>query len=84
MRWSGWESPGDRLPGLRDVAEATGVNVNTVRTVYQRLEREGLIDSQQGSGTFVVEAMIGTFVPPDGKLLVLVNGAYGKRVRARR
>ncbi len=45
--------PGDRLPGLRDVAEATGVNVNTVRTVYQRLEQEGLIDSQQGSGTFV-------------------------------
>jgi 2-aminoethylphosphonate-pyruvate transaminase len=34
----------------------------------------------QGSGTFVVEAMIGTFVPPDGKLLVLVNGAYGKRM----
>jgi 2-aminoethylphosphonate-pyruvate transaminase len=34
----------------------------------------------QGSGTFVVEAMIGTFVPADGKLLVLVNGAYGKRI----
>jgi DNA-binding transcriptional regulator YhcF (GntR family) len=45
--------PSDRLPGLRDVAEATGVNVNTVRAVYQRLEHEGLIDSQQGSGTFV-------------------------------
>jgi 2-aminoethylphosphonate-pyruvate transaminase len=34
----------------------------------------------QGSGTFVVEAMIGAFVPPDGKLLILVNGAYGKRI----
>ena len=34
----------------------------------------------QGSGTFAVEAMIGNFVPPDGKLLVLVNGAYGKRI----
>jgi DNA-binding transcriptional regulator YhcF (GntR family) len=45
--------PNERLPGLREVAEATGVNVNTVRAVYQRLEREGLIDSQQGSGTFV-------------------------------
>src|SRR5260370_40830810 len=32
----------------------------------------------QGSGTFVVEAMIGPLVPPDGKLLVLVNGAYGR------
>jgi DNA-binding transcriptional regulator YhcF (GntR family) len=45
--------PRQRLPGLREVAEATGVNVNTVRAVYQRLEQEGLIDSQQGSGTFV-------------------------------
>ena len=34
----------------------------------------------QGSGTFAVEAMIGTFVPRSGKLLVLINGAYGKRI----
>ena len=34
----------------------------------------------QGSGSFAVEAMIGTFVPRDGKLLILVNGAYGKRM----
>ena len=34
----------------------------------------------QGSGTFAVEAMIGTLVPRDGKLLVLVNGAYGTRM----
>ncbi len=34
----------------------------------------------QGSGTFAVEAMIGTLVPPTAKLLILVNGAYGKRM----
>jgi GntR family transcriptional regulator len=44
---------GERLPGMRDLAEAIGVNLNTVRVVYQRLEQEGLIESQQGSGTFV-------------------------------
>ncbi len=33
----------------------------------------------QGSGTFAVESMLGTFVPKDGKLLVLANGAYGLR-----
>ncbi len=33
----------------------------------------------QGSGTYAVESMIGTLVPADGKALVLVNGAYGKR-----
>jgi DNA-binding transcriptional regulator YhcF (GntR family) len=42
-----------RLPGLRELAHATGVNVNTVRAVYQRLENEGLIEGQQGTGTFV-------------------------------
>jgi 2-aminoethylphosphonate-pyruvate transaminase len=34
----------------------------------------------QGSGTFAVEAMIGTFVPRGGKLLILINGAYGHRM----
>ena len=46
-------APGQRLPGLRDLAEALGVNANTVRAVYQRLEHDGIVDSQQGSGTFV-------------------------------
>ncbi|MCH8192449.1 MAG: 2-aminoethylphosphonate--pyruvate transaminase [Planctomycetes bacterium] len=34
----------------------------------------------QGSGTFSVEATLGTVVPDDGRLLVLANGAYGKRL----
>lgn len=34
----------------------------------------------QGSGTFVVEAAIATMLPRDGKLLVLINGAYGQRM----
>jgi 2-aminoethylphosphonate-pyruvate transaminase len=33
-----------------------------------------------GSGTFAVEAAVNTLVPRDGHLLVLVNGAYGKRM----
>lgn len=33
----------------------------------------------QGSGTFAVEAMLSSFVPRDGKVLVLANGAYGLR-----
>ena len=33
----------------------------------------------QGSGTYAVEAMLGSFVPRDGKVLVLANGAYGLR-----
>jgi DNA-binding transcriptional regulator YhcF (GntR family) len=45
--------PGNRLPGLRDLAGTLGVNANTVRSVYQRLEQEGVVESQQGNGTFV-------------------------------
>ena len=33
----------------------------------------------QGSGSFAVEAMLGSFIPKDGKALVLANGAYGMR-----
>ncbi|WP_422035254.1 2-aminoethylphosphonate--pyruvate transaminase [Reyranella sp.] len=35
----------------------------------------------QGSGTFAVEAMITSFVPKSGKLLVVINGAYGQRAK---
>ena len=34
----------------------------------------------QGSGTFAVEAAVNTLVPRDGHVLVLINGAYGKRL----
>jgi 2-aminoethylphosphonate-pyruvate transaminase len=34
----------------------------------------------QGSGTFAIEAVISSAIPRDGKLLVLVNGAYGRRI----
>lgn len=34
----------------------------------------------QGSGTFAVESVIGSVIPPDGKLLVVDNGAYGARI----
>ena len=34
----------------------------------------------RGSGTFGVEATIGSVIPPDGKILIVNNGAYGKRI----
>jgi 2-aminoethylphosphonate-pyruvate transaminase len=35
----------------------------------------------QGSGTFAVEAMLTTFIPRDGGVLILINGAYGHRAK---
>lgn len=48
--------PGDRLPSVRELAEAAGVNVNTARAVYARLESEGVVRSEHGRGTFVASA----------------------------
>lgn len=50
-------APGEPLPSLRRVADLAGVNVNTVRAVYEALEAEGLVVSQQGRGTFVAESV---------------------------
>ena len=45
--------PGERVPSVRELAEIAGVNVNTARAVYARLESEGIVRSEQGRGTFV-------------------------------
>jgi DNA-binding transcriptional regulator YhcF (GntR family) len=51
-------APGEALPSLRRVAEWAGINVNTVRSVYESLESEGLIVREQGRGTFVSESVV--------------------------
>jgi DNA-binding transcriptional regulator YhcF (GntR family) len=50
---SGRLAPRERLPGVREFAAGAGVNVNTARSIYRRLEDQGLAVSQQGLGTFV-------------------------------
>jgi GntR family transcriptional regulator len=49
-------APGDKLPSLRDAASAAGVNVNTVRAAYAKLESAGVVTTEQGRGTFVARA----------------------------
>ncbi|MFQ5654062.1 MAG: GntR family transcriptional regulator [Planctomycetota bacterium] len=45
--------PGDRLPTVRKLAVDLSVNPNTVVRAYRELELEGVLETQQGSGTFV-------------------------------
>ena len=52
---SGDLKPGDRLPTVRQLAVDLSVNPNTVIRAYRELEIESLLDTQQGSGTFVSE-----------------------------
>ncbi|MCU0917073.1 MAG: GntR family transcriptional regulator [Planctomycetes bacterium] len=45
--------PGEQLPTVRDLAVQLEVNPNTVRKAYSDLELLGILDTQQGTGTFV-------------------------------
>jgi len=49
-------------------------------TALAKAEESHVCIPLQGSGTFAVEAMLGTLVPRDGHVLVMVNGAYGRRM----
>ncbi|MGB2710195.1 MAG: GntR family transcriptional regulator, partial [Conexibacter sp.] len=49
-------APGHRLPGLQRLAGELGVNANTIRAVYQRLEHDGLVETRHGSGSYVAGA----------------------------
>jgi GntR family transcriptional regulator len=53
-------APGERLPSVRTLADWAGVNVNTVRGVYARLEDEGLVATRHGAGSFVAEGAGGS------------------------
>lgn len=50
---SGVLVPGDRLPTVRQLAVDLTINPNTVAKAYQELEREGVISTVPGRGTFV-------------------------------
>src|SRR5271170_5564361 len=72
---------------LRDLGSLDSDFLASVRNIRTRLLDLGPYSREdyecilmQGSGTFVVESVISSAVPWDGKLLVLVNGAYGRRI----
>ena len=44
---------GEQLPSVRDVAASLGINPNTVNRAYSELERDGIVATKRGRGTFV-------------------------------
>ena len=50
--------PGEQLPTVRDLAVQLEINPNTARKAYSELEILGVLDTQQGTGTFVAVAEI--------------------------
>lgn len=72
---------------LRDLGSRDYEFNSLVTDIRKRLlDAGGVADSgyeaiiMQGSGTFSMESVISSTIPPDGKLLVIINGAYGQRI----
>ncbi len=47
--------PGDQLPTVRQLASELRVNFNTVARAYRMLDEAGLISTQQGRGTYILD-----------------------------
>lgn len=51
----GWLKPGEPMPSVRGLAQMIDVNPNTVSKAYRELERQHIIVTVRGRGTFVEE-----------------------------
>ncbi len=47
--------PGEKLPSVREMSKEMTLNPNTVQKAYQELERQGIISTLRGKGTFISE-----------------------------
>jgi 2-aminoethylphosphonate-pyruvate transaminase len=73
---------------LHDAGSRDAEFIAAVRDIRERLLRIGGAGAggdyecvlMQGSGTFAIESVVSSAIPRDGRLLVLVNGAYGRRI----
>jgi 2-aminoethylphosphonate-pyruvate transaminase len=72
---------------LHDLGSRDTAFIEIVRSVRQKLvalaeanESEYTAVLLQGSGTFGIEAVLSSVIPREGKLLILINGAYGERM----
>jgi GntR family transcriptional regulator len=57
--------PGEQLPTIRRLAADLRINYNTVARAYLLLDKEGVISTQQGRGTYIAEH------PDEGKLAAM-------------
>jgi 2-aminoethylphosphonate-pyruvate transaminase len=73
---------------LRDVGSRDKEFINLLREIRRRLLELGGVSQAkgfeavlvQGSGTFGIESVLSSVIPRDGKILILINGAYGERM----
>ena len=57
---AGWLEPGDQLPTVRQLAVMLKINANTVARAYTALERDGVVETHRGVGTFIRQQPAGS------------------------
>jgi GntR family transcriptional regulator len=73
---------GDQLPTVRQVAVDLAINPNTVSRAYREMEIRGMLDTQQGTGTFVADRKVEYSKDEQERMLGQLVGEFVSRAGA--
>jgi DNA-binding transcriptional regulator YhcF (GntR family) len=79
---SGTLTAGDQLPTVRQLAVDLAINPNTVLRAYRELELGGLLETHQGTGTFVAKKKLARNDAERGRQLSQMAGEFAARAGA--
>lgn len=79
---SGSLSAGDQLPTVRQLAVDLAINPNTVMRAYRELELGGLLETHQGTGTFIADKKIEKKTAERERQLAQMAGEFASRAGA--
>ena len=79
---TGLLQPGDQLPTVRQVAVDLAINPNTVQRAYREMEIRGVLETQQGTGTFISHQKIKRDEVERRRQLAQLVGAFVARAGA--
>src|ERR1044071_6287855 len=79
---SGSLSAGDQLPTVRQLAVDLEINPNTVMRAYRELELGGVLETHQGTGTFIANKKIEKKSAERDRQLTQLAGEFAARVGA--
>jgi GntR family transcriptional regulator len=79
---SGTLAAGDQLPTVRQLAVDLAINPNTVLRAYRELELAGVLETQQGTGTFISQKKIKRDNAEQQRQLAQIAGEFAARAGA--
>jgi GntR family transcriptional regulator len=79
---SGSLTAGDQLPTVRQLAVDLAINPNTVMRAYRELELGGLLETHQGTGTFISDRKVEKKSAERERQLVQMAGEFAARAGA--